>query len=127
MYVEAGVMIALTGVVVKLIDVAYAYIKNKTTESDTSKLEKMNEKIDKVVKHTEIMEALHYKYDENGIPLWYVPRTMITSQYESKTEQMNLAHSQATMSRSMERMTQSLENIVKILTILEERVSNRNH
>lgn len=127
MYIEEGVMIALTGAVVKLIDVVYAYIKNKTTESDTSKIEKMDEKIDKVVKHTEVMEALHNKYDENGIPLWYVPRAMIASQYESKTEQMNLAHSQATMSRSMERMTQSLENIVKILTILEERASNRNH
>lgn len=127
MYIEEGVMIALTGAVVKLIDVVYAYIKDKTTESDTSKIEKMDEKLDKLVKHGELMDALHTKYDENGIPLWYIPRSMITSQYDSKNEMVNLAHSQATMSRSMERTTQSLENIVKILTILEERASNRNN
>jgi Mg2+ and Co2+ transporter CorA len=79
----------------------------KLADEDKSRLEALDKKVEKLY-------DMHNIYDEDGKPLWYIPRSINLAQKEALGQLVELGHSQANIVRS-------LESIARILNELDKR------
>ncbi len=123
MVIEDATLIAgistVTGIVVKGLDVLYTYIKKQTVG------EKPDKKLEELLNITKDIYELLSKSDPDGIPLTYVPRRLITQQNEQNEISRNLTHHSEMVSKTLEKVAVTLENMVRILDKLEDRSSHK--
>ncbi len=121
MYIEQAALIAITGAVIKFIDYLSKHFDKKSKDDERE----MREKMDRILKLVETNEMLHNKFDEDGNPVWYVPRSLIKGQEIQTQTLSNMAFSQETLVKTLEKTTVILDNLVRVTTILEERSSRK--
>jgi hypothetical protein len=121
MYIEQAALIAITGLFVKIIDYLAKHFDKKGKDDE----KELKEKVEKILKHVENSEMLHNKFDEDGNPVWYVPRSLIKGQEIQAHTLANMAFSQESLVKTLEKTTVILDNLVRVTTILEERSSRK--
>lgn len=121
MYIETAAIATIAGIIVKALDILYAYIKSQTGNGDK---EKSDKKIEELLNINKDIYDLLSKSDPDGIPLTYVPRRLISQQAEQNDLLRNLTHNSEIVSKTLEKLATTLENIVRVLDRLEDRSSH---
>lgn len=118
MYIETAIVATLAGVMVKILDVLYLYIKKKTIS------EKCDPKLGEMLNIIKQIHELLHKTDEDGVYLTYVPRRLITQQEGYNELLRNLTHNSEVVSKTLDKLTVTLESITRVLIQLEDRTSH---
>ena len=122
MFIEDATLIAaistVTGVLVKSADVLWNYVKNKTVG------DKVEIKLDELINTHNDIYNLICKVDNEEIPLIYTPRRLITQQQEYAELLRNLTHNSEITSRTLDKLTTTIESVVRLLDKIEDRTSH---
>jgi hypothetical protein len=120
------VCILLVKLVDRLIDIVVRQLSKDSFFTKEDKNNLIEIKSDLRVCKTQIqsLEDLHSIRDDNGIPLWYVPRGLETSLIEVVNINGKISHSQDDISKTLEKVATVLEGIDKKQTIIEFRMTN---
>lgn len=113
MYIETTLAIAITGVVVKMLDVLYNYVKSKTSGKS------LESKID------DIISVLCAK-DSDNTYLVYFPRRLIAQQDEYNQLLRNLMYNSEMVAKTLDKLTTTLEVVVRVLDKIEDRTNHKN-
>ena len=57
------------------------------------------------------MHEMHNKYDADGTPIWYVPRSWVSTQKEILEAVQSISHTQEKLAETMERMGNTMDRI----------------
>lgn len=112
---EAGALVAVVGITVALIEGGIGLIKflvNKLKkEEDTKIQELMLQKLEKIGEETSKTLDMHSRYDADGTPLWYVPRSWANTQKEIVDRLHGITEMNMKMLGIIERLERRIEKI----------------
>lgn len=112
---EAGALALVVGITVALIEGGIGLIKflvNKIKkEEDAIARESLSRKVDRIAKDTASMLDMHSRYDSDGTPLWYVPRSWSETQKEIVDQLRIITETNMKMLGIIERLERRLEKI----------------
>lgn len=111
MFIETTVAIAITGVAVKALDLLYTYVKSKTGGKTTEQ------------RLEEIWAVLSAKDSEN-MNLIYFPRRIVAQHDEYNQLLRNLTHNSESVARTLDKLTTTLEVIVRVVDKIEDRTNH---
>ena len=115
MYIETGVAIAITGVLVKALDILYSYIKNKTSG------DKIEKKIDRILNINEDILNIIARVDQDNVPLVYTPRQILVCSKEQIELTKSIVHSNEMTAKSLDKITSIAESMIRVLDKLDDR------
>lgn len=121
MYIETAAIATIAGVIVKLADYIYDYIKKKLVKDEESKL---REKVDNLVLRFTLIEDILSKTDGDGTYLVYTPRRLGAIIDEQNNLTRSLVHSSENISRAIEKLTSVTEGVIRILDRIEVRTEH---
>ncbi len=114
--VIAGIS-ALSGLLVKGIDILWAYIKKHSTEP---KVDKEKEELMTLVRSLHLIIS---RVDEQNIPACYYPRrALYQSEAQGELIKDIVNHSNVT-NKSLEKIGELLEHMVRLMDIIHDRMS----
>ena len=120
MYIETSVAIAITGIVVKGLDILYTFIKNKVSKDESEV--KLEEILNKIIK----LEDIIHKTDNEGQHLLYFPRRLV-HQMDNNSELLSrLSFSGEVVAKTLDRITTTLELTVRVLDRLENKLAEKD-
>ena len=115
----AGVS-TVTGVLVKGIDIAYNYVKNRTVG------DKVDRTLEDLVKSIQELTLLLQKTDSEGVPLVYLPRRLITQQEHTNAMLTQQTYSTEVLAKSLDKLATATENMNRAISRIEDR-GHQNH
>ena len=107
-------LVAAVVVLIKLIEfLINALVKKKDTPNQEllkgiNKQKELSHNILTLVTH---LDDMHNKYDEDGTPLWYVPRSWVDTQNHISVSLRDMSHTQESMSKVMEKLIKIVDTI----------------
>jgi hypothetical protein len=106
---------------VKALDLFYNFVKNKTSPNS-----KDNRLDDAILVTNQIFEIVS-KFDQDGVPMVYIPRRFI-SQMEDNCEHLRtLIHNSNITPKAFDKIANTLENMTQVLIRLEDRSAHNPH
>lgn len=119
MYIETAAIAAIAGVFVKILDIIYAYIKNKVT------VDKPEDRIKDILDKVEKIEEILHLTDTDGQRLIHFPRRLI-HQMDSNSELLiKMSYNNDMVTKTLDRITTTLESTVRVLDRLENKISEK--
>ena len=85
--------------------------KPQLTQSDLDTIKQTKKKIDDIDDSTTKLLEMHSKVDNNGVPLWYMPREMQSAQSETINLLSEISHSNKSCIKVIEKVADVLEKI----------------
>lgn len=119
MFIETGAFIAVTGVLLKLLECLYEYIKKKAFPEDNK-----SEDIEELIALNREIYQILSKTDHEGSYLVYVPRRLVSERIDDNNLLRTLTHNSEMVGKTLDKLTTSIENIVFVLVRLEDRTSH---
>ena len=114
---ETAALALVVGITVALIEGGIGLIKflvNKLKKEEEVKMQElMLQKIDKIGEETSKTLDMHARYDTDGTPLWYVPRSWADTQKEIVDRLHGITEMNMKMLGIIERLERRLESISK--------------
>ena len=112
---EVGALVAVVGITVALIEGGIGLIKFLVTkikkEEAAIARESLSIKIDKIAENTSKTLDMHNRYDSDGTPLWYVPRSWSETQKEIVDQLRIITETNMKMLGIIERLERRLEKL----------------
>jgi peptidoglycan hydrolase CwlO-like protein len=109
--ITVGLIVGVAMIIIKVID--FFITKNKHEDDQKiikevrySKESLMNE-IRDIQKTVDETLDMHQKYDADGTPLWYVPRSWASSQEKIVETLSEISHTQKTIANTLEKLEES--------------------
>lgn len=124
MYIEESVLVGFTALAVKFVDYAYNLIKSKITESDSQKLDKVNEDLLELKNSLQDLSSILSKTDDDGVHLVYFPRRFASQQEENIGLIKTGAFHSEMIVKTLDKLVQSIDGMSRILDRLEY-ITNR--
>lgn len=118
MQADSAFLIAVTGIAVKGLEVIYELVKSKIVQEKPSKTDEKIKEVHQTVNH---LKEFLTRTDDSGNSLVYFPRRLVSQQDDSNELLIKLTYVSETTSKTLERLTGTLEGIVRVLSKLEER------
>lgn len=113
--VGAGGLTAAIFVIVvmaKLVEVLAMAIVNKISPTKEERWSLEDRKsVNEIKDLTKSLHEMHYKFDADGTPIWYVPRSWDQTQREIHQSIVQVTHTQESMSKVLERMVTVLDRM----------------
>lgn len=107
-----GILGGLVIVMVTLAKVVEHYVfKNdkRETEAMMTEIKEILDRVENIENRTNQCVAMHEKTDEDGIPLWYMPRSFMSSIKTMVDTQKDIAFAIKTQTAVLERLDRKLE------------------
>ena len=106
-----GVSLVLAQIISKLIDFVISKMSNKV---------ELNEKD---IMELRMLIEMHKKTDENGMPLWYIPRSLTSNIRDINQILLSISNSQENTAKVLEKVTTVLESLNQRQAIIESKSS----
>lgn len=116
---DLALIVPLCIVLVKLVDrlidavISHLHKDSTFTREDKNSLSIIKSDINICKNQIQSLEVLHSARDENGLPLWYVPRGLETSIVEVINMNGKISYSQDDISKTLEKMAGILKDMDK--------------
>jgi len=111
---ETSALVAIVGITVALIEGGIGLIKfliNKYTKKESDvKMDIVLGKLEKIGAETERTLDMHNRYDSDGTPLWYVPRSWVDTQKEIVDRLHVITETNMKMLGIIERLERRIDN-----------------
>ena len=114
MEADIAALAAVVGITVALIEGGIGLIKflvNKLKKEEEAKnQELLLQKLDKIAEETSRLDEMHARFDLDGTPLWYVPRSWADTQKEIVDRLHVISEMNMKMLGIIERLERRIEN-----------------
>ena len=117
---EIAIISALVAVLAKMLDIAHKYITEKFNKKQPE--EELSNKLDIIIKHVEGSTNMQSSVDNEGIPLMYSPRVLVEVQKQNAELLRDSQMIQKHMCESLDKVSDRLESVSKILSVIEDRI-----
>jgi hypothetical protein len=121
---EVGTITALVVILGKLVDLVSKFVSDKFGSNEkTNNEDRTDKKLDHILQCVERSAEIQSKVDSDGTPMVYYPRSAIDAQQQSNELLRDMQHTQNAIAKSIERSSMVLDNAVKVLTLMEDRMT----
>jgi chromosome segregation ATPase len=114
-----AVVSALTGCFVKIADIGYNYIKNKTTQDKASK------ELQEVLTKIRALNNIILRTDEGNIPLVYTSKRLLDQIEQCKILLHALNNNSETVTKSIDKLAEAMEEVIHVLVKLDDRTTKK--
>ena len=108
MELEAWILSAVLVIIISVLKIVDYLVTKKSNKEVIDKLDEIKESMASTSTTVEKLWDIHDHYDDDGSPLWYVPRSWATVQKEIVKTQQQISLTLNTAARTLERIEETI-------------------